>query len=284
ATTAGGRQLGKGKGVRGHLRLREEDLGQVLAEFQALRDKERKPTLPDPNEATPPKRPVPKPPASGLIIRGYCAYMKQDDEGKPQRAEQFYYKENPDAWTAETQSDMLWLAEEEWRSLLPNRSDDSEFEAPPEIQRRLFSTLGIDYMEGSVNALPVRESELTFKPIGENDGGIRALKIEGRAKMGMPLTDQSESKARSRGCEITVFGELRYDVKDWKIVAFNLVGLGEAWGNKMNYTKRAIRIEERPWRYGIACELVTGDSPADLVPPYNLLHYGGGMKYFADES
>ena len=48
----------------------------------------------------------------------------------------------------------------------------------------------------------------------------------------------------------------------------------------MSYTKRAIRIAESPWRYGIFCELVTEREPRDLVPPYNLLHYGGGMKYF----
>ena len=51
----------------------------------------------------------------------------------------------------------------------------------------------------------------------------------------------------------------------------------------MNYTKRAIRIGEYPWRYGIACELVTGTEPYDRVPPYNLLHYGSGMEYFATE-
>jgi hypothetical protein len=32
--------------------------------------------------------------------------------------------------------------------------------------------------------------------------------------------------------------------------------------------------------YGIACELVTGDSPIDRIPPYNLLHYNGAGPYF----
>jgi hypothetical protein len=25
--------------------------------------------------------------------------------------------------------------------------------------------------------------------------------------------------------------------------------------------------------YGIACEMVTGNAPQDMIPPYNLLHY-----------
>jgi hypothetical protein len=33
---------------------------------------------------------------------------------------------------------------------------------PEEIQRRFFSTIGIDYMEGSVNALPLRESTMSI--------------------------------------------------------------------------------------------------------------------------
>jgi hypothetical protein len=35
--------------------------------------------------------------------------------------------------------------------------------------------------------------------------------------------------------------------------------------------------------YGIACQLVTGDSAIDRIPPYNLLHYNSTGKYFAAE-
>jgi hypothetical protein len=34
--------------------------------------------------------------------------------------------------------------------------------------------------------------------------------------------------------------------------------------------------------YGIAWELVTGDAPQDLIPPYNLLHYNSTGAYFGD--
>ena len=58
------------------------------------------------------------------------------------------------------------------------------------------------------------------------------------------------------------------------------MGVGRAWGNKMNYTRRAISMDSYPWTYGIACELVTGNSPLDRIPPYNLLHYNQVGSYF----
>ncbi len=210
--------------------------------------------------------------------------MKRGPDGTASRSPQFYYQENPDAWAAETQSDMLWLTEAEWRSLIPEKSGPGPaFEAPAEIRRRLFSTLGIDYMEGSVNALPVRTSTLTLTPTGPGPSGHEVLALEGRAALGKPQGPDTKSQPATRGCEVEVFGEIQYDPKTKSITAFDLAGLGQAWGNKMEYTRREIRVGDHPWLYGIACELVTGDTPYDLVPPYNLLHYGGGMKYFGGD-
>ena len=41
-----------------------------------------------------------------------------------------------------------------------------------------------------------------------------------------------------------------------------------------------ISLDQNPWMYGIACELVTGDAPQDLIPPYNMLHYNPTGPYF----
>ena len=62
-----------------------------------------------------------------------------------------------------------------------------------------------------------------------------------------------------------------------------LAVIGEAWGHKMEYTRREIGTPGPKWKYGIACELVTGTAPDDLIPPYNMLHYGSKMKYFSGE-
>ena len=278
AVTAAGHPIGDGNGHRGHVRLLEKDLAPLLTAFRELPDSTRKPQLPDPKSATPAKRSVPKAPKNGLVVRSYCTYLKTDERGKAQRAKRLYYQQNPDAWAAETQNDMLWLTEAEWRSLIPKiGATGTEIIVPKEIQRRFFSTIGIDYMEGSVNALPLRESTMTvtFEKTGQ-------LRIDGYGKMGKPYTDESKKDPRTRGCELQVSGYIQYDPNLKKITDFNLAGIGEAWGNKMEYTRREIGIPGPRWKYGIACELVTGTAPNDLIPPYNMLHYGGKMKYFGE--
>jgi hypothetical protein len=278
AVTAAGHPIGDGNGHRGHVRLLEKDLAPLLTAFRELPDSARKPRLPDPKSATPSKRPVPKAPTNGLVVRGYCTYLKTDERGKAQRAKRLYYQQNPDAWAAETQNDMLWLTEAEWRSLIPKiGATGTEIIVPKEIQRRFFSTIGIDYMEGSVNALPLRESTMTvtFEKTGQ-------LRIDGYGKMGKAYTDESKKDPRTRGCELSVSGRIHYDPDKNKITAFKLVGIGEAWGNKMEYTRREIGIPGPRWKYGIACELVTGTAPDDLLPPYNMLHYGGKTKYYGE--
>jgi hypothetical protein len=263
--------------------LRERDLAPLLAEFRSLSESERRPKL-ESAEAALPKRPVPRPPEGGLIIRGYCTYMKSGEQGRAERATQYYYKENPDAWAAETQSDMLWLTESEWRSLIPRELEPgARVEVSEAIRRRFFGTIGIEYLEGSVNALPVSESALIItvrRPLLDSRLDLR---IEGFGRMGMPQSAASASDSHTRGCEVRVVGRIVYDARQRKIESFDLAGVGEAWGNKMEYTRREVRLPEPRWMYGIACELVTGQSPYDHIPPYNMLHYGGTGNYFAEK-
>ena len=76
AATAGGQALGKGR----ELRLREKELASVLEEFRTLGDADRRPALEDPALAQPPKRPVPQPQPGGLVLRGFCTYLRRDAE------------------------------------------------------------------------------------------------------------------------------------------------------------------------------------------------------------
>lgn len=277
AITASGKLIGEQKG--GHVKLSKEDLAPLLASFRNLPDAIRKPKLPDPETAKPPRRPVPNPPVNSLILRGFCTYLNFDDANTPRRAKRLYYERNPDAWAAETQNDMLWLTESEWQSLIPkDPTIGSRITVPREIQRRFFSTIGIDYMEGSVNALPVRDSIMTLTL--EKEG---VLRLEGYGKMGRPFGANTKTEDHSRGCELRVIGTIKYDPARRKITRFDVAGVGEAWGNKMNYTRREITLPSPRWHYGIACELVPGTNPDQLIPPYNLLHYGGRMKYFGDD-
>ena len=276
-TTAGGLPLAKGS----TLSLREEDLAPVLKQFRDLHKSKRLPKLPNAKSAIPAQRPLPKPPGNGMIVRSYCTYLYQAKSGQIDRRKTFYYKENPDAWAAETQNDTLWLTLEEHLSLRPKEASvGATVEVPKDIQHRIFSTIGIDYMEGSVNALPTTKSSMTITVQKVTPDKIH-LSLTGKGQMGVPFEEHKRDEARSRGCELTLSGKLTIDRKPGLYERFDLVGIGKAWGNKMNYTKRAIRIAEYPWMYGIACELVQSRKPVDLIPPYNLMHYGSGIPYFA---
>ena len=275
--TASGKPLGKGR----HLKLRERELAGVLDEFRKLPAADRQPQLVVAENVNQPRRQVPKPPRGGLAVRGYCTYLKPGKSGEPIRAEVYYYKQNPDRWKVETQSDMLWLTDAERQSLVPeNPKPGDTVRVSDAIQQRFFSTIGIDYMEGSVNSLPTRNSTMTITVERVDAKGI-SLRLDGYGQMGKPFDTRLKGEARTRGCDVRVLGKLHCD-RAAKFDRFDIVGIGKAWGNKMNYTRREMSIEGYPWMYGIACELVTGDSPIDQIPPYNLLHYNGsGTSYFS---
>jgi hypothetical protein len=237
--TAGGRVLGQGD----HLRMREKELAKVLEEFNALPEEERKPRIDVPSDVAPPKRPLPHPPVNGLILKGHCTYLHPDDFGKIVRSKEWYYRQNPDRWPVETQSDMLWLTEPEWKSLIPAdpRKDDRVNVAAP-IQKRFFSTIGIDYMEGSVNALPARETTMTLTVEATSTESI-SLRLDGFAKLGKDQDDTMREGKNTRGSEVRVLGYVRYDRSKKSIVQFEVVGLGRAWGNKMEYVSREVKLD-----------------------------------------
>jgi hypothetical protein len=275
AVTAAGAVLGSE-----NLRLREQELASVVEKYAKLSKDERTPPLPDSKTAAPPKRPVPAPPDGGLILRGYCTYLKQNAKGQFERANPYYYAENPDRWMTETQSDLLWLTKAERESLVPTSPRVGQrHDVSTAVQKRFYSTIAIDYMEGSVNSLPVRESTMTLTVEAVDEKTI-SLRLDGSAELGKAFAAKGEKESNTRGCEVRVLGRIAYDRAGKKFDRFDIVGIGRGWGNKMEYLYREIRVAEEPWMYGIACELVKGDAPQDLIPPYNLLHYNSTGPYF----
>ena len=273
--SAGGQIVGKEE-----LRLRKRELDSALHEYRQLPKEQRMPPIADPATAQPPKRAVPKPPANGLVVRGYCTYLRRDNENGIVRSSEYYYKENPDRWMAETQSDILWLTEAEWKSLIPtNPKAGDQSEVAPAIQKRFYSTIGIDFMEGSVSALPTRKTTMSLT-VQQVNGEALVLRLDGYAYLGKEFDIKLRSEPRSRGCELRLLGTVQYDRAKQAITRFDVVGVGQAWGNQMDYTRREVRLDQYPWMYGIACELVTGDAPQDRIPPYNLLHYNPTGPYF----
>lgn len=277
--SASGRVLGHGDA----LRMREKELAKALEEFKALPEEDRKPKIEVPADVAPPKRKLPLPPANGLILKGYCTYLRPDESGRIVRSQEWYYRDNPDRWPAETQSDMLWLTETEWKSLVPaDPKKGDRAEVPLPLQKRLFCTICIDYMEGSVNALLARETKLALTVEDVTPEKI-SLRLDGAAKLGQPFEEKARREKNTRGSDVRLLGYVAVDRAKNAITRFDVVGLGLAWGNKMEYTRREIRFDAFPWMYGIAVELVKTRRPIDLVPPYNMLHYGSGLKYFDEK-
>jgi len=277
--TAGGTVLG-GKDA---LRMREKELAKILEDFKALPEEERKPKIEVPADVAPPKRKLPLPPENGLILKGYCTYLRPDGSGRIARSKEWYYRDNPDRWPAETQYDMPWLTETEWKSLIPadpKKGDRADVALP--IQKRFFCTICIDYMEGSVNALLARETSLILTVENVTPEKI-SMRLDGTAKLGKELEEKARKEKNTRGSDVRVLGYVTVDRARSAITRFDIVGLGLAWGNKMEYVHREIRFDAFPWMYGIAVELVETRRPIDLVPPYNMLHYGSGLKYFDEK-
>jgi hypothetical protein len=178
-------------------------------------------------------------------------------------------------------SDLLWLTEREWQALIPSSPKPSSprpgdrSEVALAVQKRFYSTIGIDCMEGSVSALPTRKSTMALV-VARADGELLVLRLEGHAHLGHELDQAPRSAAQSRGCELRLFGTIHYARKRHAITRFDTVGVGRAWGRRTD----EIRLDHYPWLYGMACELVTGRAPQDLIPPYNLLHYNPTGPYF----
>src|SRR5262249_10500031 len=146
--------------------------------------------LPDPATAKPAKRAVPQPPKNGLIVRGYCTFLRNDEKGRVTRSAEYYYKENPDCWKAETQSDFLWLTEAEWKSLIPAAPKaGASADVADAIQKRFYSTIAIEYMDGSVNSLPARDKTMTLT-VERADDKLIALRLDGYARLGKELDEK----------------------------------------------------------------------------------------------
>ena len=221
--------------------------------------------------------PVPKPPANGLILRGYCTYLRHDDKKQIVRSSEFYYKQNPDRWKVETQSDLLWLTEAERKSLIPanprpgDRHEVAAADSEAVLQHHRHRLHGRERQRlADAQVRPCRSSWTRWT--------TRSWCCDWKA---MPTWARSSTaspapKPKSRGCELRLLGTVHYDRKKQAITRFDAVGVGRAWGRRTN----EIRLDQYPWMYGIACELVTGDAPQDLIPPYNLLHYNPTGPYF----
>ena len=172
----------------------------------------------------------PEPPAGGLVVRVRAKVLGG-------------YEETDDQWRQIFQSaisrDNLWISDSEHQALVRG-------EVPSSLQKRIAKFHLVDNTRG--------------EPPMWNDQEIRnvAMKLTGNRLSG---TVHLETQNGQRGYQADLLGVV--DVKDGKVVRFDVVARGDFWGDG-TYTKGAPKGK---FPLAVSFELADGSDVADGVPP-----------------
>jgi hypothetical protein len=249
-------------------KVMREVLRQGLKEWNKLPEALRKPgAVKVPDLAKTDIRYTRTPPEGGLILNVYTRTLTRDARGNLHKAKSKFKGGDQAA------HDHLWLTKADWQALVPARPRKGDsFPMPAHLVRRIVRFHLIDNTRGEPPMWQpdqVRSSKLTWT-VEEATGATVRLRLEGSALLATkPDPDKAE-----RGYDVRLLGYLQYDIKEKKIRRFDMVALGDHWGEG-TFTRGA-RQGRQP--LGIAFELADGKSAADRVPPQAAREVGA---YFA---
>ncbi len=265
---------------------REIDLKAALDKWRALPEAERMPGAVKVGApgAIDRRYAVLTPPPGTLILKVYYrAFMREENKLRYLTEDDLWYDENGDKTeaklvnkritTPQAHPDHMWLAETEWKSLMrANPRVGDTFPLPAGIADRLVRRhLNPRYVyDGHSDGLAkdsVRAAELSVTVEAVSAEKIR-LRLNGHAKLGkQPAPAVLAGKIASMnqwGYEPTLLGFMEYDPRKQVFTRFDVVALGDQFG-KVGLDIGAARPGCQP--LGITFELVTGNRPADRVPP-----------------
>jgi len=196
------------------------------------------------------------PPDGGLIVTVHTRILDEDSRGRLEHGT----CETPGGDRAAR--DHLWLTKAEWQSLIPADPKTGDIRAVPEgVARRIARHHLVDNTRGeppSWTAEQLRKLRMEMTVVEATDKVVR-LRLQGEVL----LATDADGKRAKRGFAPTLVGEIRYDRVEKAIDRFDVVAVGDHWGEGP-YTGGA-----RPGRkpLGVAFELSRGDKPGDRVPP-----------------
>jgi hypothetical protein len=238
---------------------------QALVEFKKLPAEEREPgAVKVPDAGTPDARYHRAPPSRGLILNVYTRILDRDGKGD-------YCKGScKTAGGDQSARDHMWLTKAEWQRLLATDAKVGDsLPMPAAIAQRIARYHLIDNTRGEPpfwSAEEVRKSEIRWTVEEATPTNVR-LRLAGSV---LVATDADAKKAE-RGYDAKLRGYLEYDPTKNTIRRFDLVALGDFWGEG-NFTRGA---REGRQLLGIAFELTKGGKPADAVPPQAARDIGG---------
>lgn len=233
-----------------------EVLQRGLQEFRKLPETQRKPggvKIDDAPEVD--NRYHRAPPAGALVVRVYTRILDRDKEGLCRGSCKFT---GGDA----SARDHLWITAPEARAMIPkNHKPGARSPMPAAVAERILRFHLVDNTRGEPDFWArdqIRSQEMTLTVVEADDQHVR-LRIDGNAL----LTTSADTDAARRGYDVRLLGTIQYDVSRKSVTAFDLVAIGEHWGQS-RFTGEA-----RPGRtpLGVAFELADKRVPADDVPP-----------------
>lgn len=252
--TASGKLLAYKNAQNGE--IMRDVLQHGLAAWQKLPAEERKPGAVKIEELTKTDAHYARtPPRDGLILTVYTRILDEDDKGE------FCKGKCGTVGGDLAARDHLWLTKAEWQSLIPTTAKPGDqFPLPAKIATRLARFHLLDNTRGEPpmwRADEVRKLDVSLKVEAADARTIR-MRLEGAALL---ATAADPTKAK-RGYEPNLLGTLVYDREKQAITRFDLVALGDHWGEG-TFTPGARAGRST---LGIALELAS-DKPADRVPP-----------------
>jgi hypothetical protein len=232
------------------------------------------------------QRTLPSPPEGGLILKAYYrAFMRDGDRLRYVTGKDLWHDEKGEKTeaqfdslypghitTPQAQPDHVWLTESEWKSLLPAEPRKGEsFPVPTGISDRLIRWhLNPLSVYGETNALgpkEVRASELKLTVEAVSANSVR-LRLDGFARLGKEapaaVVQGKCASIDQWGYEPRLLGYIVYEPRKKVISRFDVVALGDHFG-RLGICDSAARVGVQP--LGSSFELVSGDAPADRIPP-----------------
>lgn len=248
--TSGGKLLGwnnhqRAEGVKRLLTVSLAAWEALPAEGRAPREFNEPDGEPDPDFAR-------ELPDAAIAVRVHARELEDDGDGG--------YRPAPSRQGVRSgvSLDHLWLRKGDLRQLpLNDERVGATAPVPPAVVRRIVRFHLIDNTRGEPpmwQERDVREAEMRLMVATYEDNVIR-LSVSGHVHL---ETDDGE-----RGYEADVDGVIEADLSDGRIRRFDLVALGEHWGEG-RYTPGS-RPGKAP--LGVAFTLADGSQVADRVPP-----------------